>query len=89
MARSIPALYESKGTILKPNMSKDLEVYVDADLSGNYDSKDTHSRDTAKSRHKYFVVYKKCPISWKYQLQTEICLSSTESEYAGLSHALR
>ena len=29
------------------------------------------------------------PIIWKSQLQTEIALSSTESEYTGLSYALR
>ena len=34
-------------------------------------------------------MYKGCPMSWKSQLQTEICLSSTEAEYTGLSHALR
>ena len=30
-----------------------------------------------------------CPLTWKSQLQTEITLSSTESEYTGLSYALR
>ena len=30
-----------------------------------------------------------CPIVWKSQLQHEIALSSTESEYTGLSYALR
>jgi hypothetical protein len=30
-----------------------------------------------------------CNILWKSQLQTEIALSSTESEYTGLSYALR
>ena len=34
-------------------------------------------------------MYKGCPMSWKSQLQTEICLSSTEAEYTGLSYALR
>lgn len=34
-------------------------------------------------------MYENCPILWKSQLQTEICLSSTESEYVGLSYALR
>ena len=29
-----------------------------------------------------------CPIVWKSQLQHEIALSSTESEYTGLSYAL-
>ena len=70
-----------KGTILKPKMDKELEVYVDADFAGNFDPKDTLSRDTARSRNGYFVMYKTCPLSWKSQLQTEICLSTTESEY--------
>ena len=34
-------------------------------------------------------MYAGCPIVWKSQLQTEIALSSTESEYTGLSYALR
>ena len=34
-------------------------------------------------------MYAGCPILWKSQLQTEIALSSTESEYTGLSYALR
>ena len=79
----------TKGTILRPQLDKDLEIYVDADFSGNYDCMDTESRDTARSRHGYIIMYKGCPLNWKSQLQTEICLSSTESEYTGLSHALR
>ena len=34
-------------------------------------------------------MYKGCPILWKSQLQGKIALSSTESEYIGLSYALR
>ena len=34
-------------------------------------------------------MYQGCPLTWKSQLQTEIALSSTESKYTGLSHALR
>ena len=33
-------------------------------------------------------MYAGCPIVWKSQLQTEIALSSTESEYMGLSYTL-
>ena len=78
-----------KGTILNPDITKDLEVYVDADFAGNYDRNHTQDRDTARSRHGYFILYKGCPVTWKSQLQTEITLSSTESEYTGLSYALR
>ena len=46
-------------------------------------------RDTARSRHGYIINYAGCPLLWKSQLQTEVALSSTESEYTGLSYALR
>ena len=34
-------------------------------------------------------MYAGCPILYKSQLQQEVALSSTESEYTGLSYALR
>lgn len=79
----------NRGTILKPAKGKDMEVYVDADFSGNWHAEESWDRDTARSRHGFIVMYAGCPILWKSQLQTEIALSSTESEYTGLSYALR
>ena len=78
-----------KGTILKPDPNRGLEVHVDADFAGNWDPEETQDRDTARSRHGYIVSYAGCPITWKSQLQTEIAMSSSESEYTGLSYALR
>ena len=70
-------------------MKIDMKVYLDTDFAGNYCSQDTQGRDTARSKQGYIVMYKGWPITWKSQLQTEICLSSTEREYTGLSYALR
>jgi len=64
-------------------------MYVDASFAGDFDANEAWHRDTARSRHGYYLTYAGCPIAWKSQLQTEICLSSTESEYTGLSYALR
>ena len=66
-------------------------MFVDASFAGNWDKQDalTGDRDTARSRHGYIILYYGCPLIWKSQLQTEIALSSTESEYTGLSYALR
>ena len=47
------------------------------------------NQDTARSRHGYIIKYNNCPLVWKSQLQGEIALSSTESEYCGLLYALR
>ena len=62
---------------------------MDADFAGNWDKDEAWDRDTARSRHGYIVSYHGCPIIWKSQMQTEIALSSTESEYTGLLYALR
>jgi hypothetical protein len=78
-----------KGTILRADKEKGLEVFVDADFAGNWDPDEWNDRDTARSRHGYIIRYAGCPILWKSQLQTEVALSSTESEYTGLSYALR
>jgi hypothetical protein len=71
------------------NKSKDLEVYVDVNFSGNWDPKEAQDRDTARSGHGYIITYVGCAILWKSQMQTEIAFSSTESEYTGLSYALK
>ena len=79
-----------KGTIMHPLPEKELEVYVDASFCGDWDPVDAAGdRDTARSRHGYIINYAGCPLLWKSQLQTEVALSSTESEYTGLSYALR
>ena len=79
-----------KGTTFIPDIKKGLEVYVDADFMGNWDASEANQdRDTARSRHGYIIQYAGCPLVTKSQLQTEVCLSTTESEYTGLSYALR
>ena len=80
---------KDKGFIMNPDATKGLEVYVDADFSGNWCKEDCMDIDTARSRHGYIIKYLNCPIVWKSQLQGEVALSSSESEYTGLSYALR
>jgi hypothetical protein len=78
-----------KGTILRPDPTRGLEVFVDADFAGNWNKEEYEDRDTARSRHGYIISYAGCPITTKSQLQGECALSSSESEYTGLSYALR
>ena len=74
---------------MKPDSTRGIEVFVDADFAGNWDRNGSLHPDTARSRHGYIIKFLGCPIIWKSQLQTEIALSSSESEYTGLSYALR
>jgi len=81
----------NKGIYLRPT-DDSLTLWADADFSGNWkkdDDESVHDDSTARSRSGYIISYLGCPILWKSQLQTEIALSSTESEYISLSQALR
>ena len=81
---------KDKGMIFMPDSSMGLEVFVDANFVGNWNRDEApHDQDMARSHHGYIIKYMGCPIVWKSQLQMEIALSSTESEYTGLSYALR
>jgi hypothetical protein len=78
-----------QGIICKPNQES-LTCYADAGFAGDWlpeiAEKDS---STARSRSGYIIFYAGCPLIWFSKLQTEIALSTTESEYISLSSALR
>jgi hypothetical protein len=78
-----------KGTIVKPNKSLTLDLYVDADFAGLYKREPDTSPDSVRSRTGYLILLGGCPLVWKSQLQTEISLSTLEAEYSALSYALK
>jgi hypothetical protein len=83
---------KDKGIYLDPNNEKSFECWVDADFLGQYvkGAPDMHlDKMTAKSRTGYLITYAGCPITWGSKLQKESALSSTESEYLGISEAFR
>jgi hypothetical protein len=80
---------QDKGCIMRPT-DDSFDVYVDADFAGNWDpTTASNDIDTAWSRHGYIIMYAGCPVVWQSKMPTEIALSSTESEYVGLSYSLR
>ena len=80
----------SQGIILKPDSTKSIEVYADADFSGNWNRNTAeYDASTAKSRSGYIILHAGCPIFWSSKLQTQVALSTTEAEYVSLSQALR
>lgn len=83
-------LNQPQNGIIATLSQEDIVAYVDADFAGNWDPEISEwDKDTARSRHGYIIMYRGIPISWASQLQTEIALSSTESEFIGLSALLR
>jgi hypothetical protein len=80
---------KNKGMILKPSSAFALDMFVDADFSGRWHKEYSHLRDSVLSRTGYIVTFCGCPITWASKLQSEIALSTTESEYIALSTATR
>ena len=78
-----------KGIIYEPDISRGLECFVDADFAGGWKDGDHSSPESVLSRTGYVIMYAGCPITWGSKMQTEIALSTTESEYIALSTAMR
>jgi len=78
-----------KGMIISPDRSKGLECYVDASFCEGWSSDAIVDPTNCYSRTGYVIRLFGCPIIWVSKLQTEITLSTTESEYVALSQAMR
>ena len=79
-----------KGLIYDPDPQLGFDVYVDASFAGEWDPTNAQwDRDTARSRTGFVIRYAACPIIWTSKLQTEVALSTTESEYIAMSTATR
>jgi hypothetical protein len=66
-----------------------LECYVDADFAGSWCKETSAKPASVLARTGYVIRLFGCPILWVSKLQTEIALSTTESEYIALSQAMR
>ena len=77
------------GLKFSPLLTKSLEVYVDASFAGDWNSTWNEEPTSVISRTGYLIRYGNCPIIWCSKLQSEIALSTTESEYIALSQSLR
>ena len=77
-----------KGMLYKPDSSKGIEVFVDADFAGGWDSTNAMNAENIYLCTDYVIFYAGCPIFWQSKLQTEIALSTAEAEYIASSQAL-
>ena len=59
------------------------------DMAGAWNTAWSEEPSSVMSRTGYVIKYTNCPIIWCSKLQTEIALSTTESEYIALSRSLR
>jgi hypothetical protein len=77
------------GLILPPKSTLSLDMYVDVDFAGRWHPDYAELHDSVLYRLGCIVTFCGCPITWCSKLQSEITLSTTESEYITLSTATR
>jgi hypothetical protein len=71
---------KDNGMIYSPDSSKGIEVFVDADFAGGWDSAQAEDVVNVYLRTGLFIYYAGCPVYWQSKLQTEIALSTAEAE---------
>jgi Reverse transcriptase (RNA-dependent DNA polymerase) len=80
---------KNRGLIFQPTKTMTLDCYSDADFAGLWNYEDDQDPVCVKSRTGYVLTLAGCPLTWVSKLQTEIALSTLESEYIALSTAIR
>jgi hypothetical protein len=68
---------------------KHIDCYVDADFAGLWPFEDKMDPVCVKSRTEFVICISDCPIVWTSKLQSDIALSTMESEYTALSTVMR
>jgi len=79
----------TQGMILRPTTDLSLNMFVDADFAGPWHKEYSDLRDSVLFRTGYVITFCGCPVIWASKLQSEIALSTMESEYIALSTATR
>ena len=79
----------TKGITLDLEGNKNFEVYSDAEFCGKWHLPTADNNlSTTKSQTGYTILYSGYPIIWCSKLQTQITLSTMETEYIALSQSL-
>ena len=67
---------KERGMIYKPDKTKGIECFIDADFAGNWTNFDTDNPEDCLSRTGYIICIAGCPVTWTSKLQSEISLST-------------
>ena len=76
-----------EGISFKPDGSRGIECYVNADFAGGWDKADLGNPEAFLSTTGHVLMYDSCPVLFYSKLQIEIALFTTEAEYIALSEA--
>ena len=74
---------------INPICSYNVDYFIDADFSGLWNSENDQYPVCVKSRTSVVIMLMCCPLMWIRKLQTQISLSTIESDYIVLSHSMK
>ena len=74
---------------MNPDGTLELNSHSDSDMAGLYKTEPMEDPNSARSRMGYIIFLGGCPLIWKSQLISSICLATAEAEYYSLSRCLR
>ena len=74
---------------MNPSTEKGIECYVYADFVGGWNQEEGKDPGSVLSRTGYIITYANCPIIWASQIQIEVVLSTTQTEYISISQEMR
>ena len=80
---------KEKELILEPTSDLQVDCYVDADFAGLWNSENDQDPMYVKYCTGFLIMFMGCPLTWVSKLQTQIALSTMESEYIALSQSIR
>lgn len=78
-----------RGLIIHPAGHYNIDMHVDADFAGLWNSEDHSDPVCVRSRTGILITIGDAPVYWQSKLQTEIALSTMEAEYIALSTGMR
>ena len=79
----------TQGMTFTPTDDLRIDCFVDADFAGLYNYENDQDPTSVKSRSGYLFIVGGCLISWRTKLQSDISLSTMESEYVAMSMAMK
>ena len=74
---------------MNPFTKFQVDCYVDTDFAGLWNVEPGQDPVCVKSRTGYLIMFMGCTLTWVSKLQTQIALSTMESEYIALSQSMR
>ena len=80
---------KDNGLVFNPSKKLVVDCYAGVDFTGLWGHENPQDPICDRSRTGFVATFANCPLLWVSKIQTDIALSTLQSEYAALSHSVR